>query len=96
MLAACPLSRRRAAQDAMLIGADYYESEEQRKALFEAGRIPMGIGENSVISNTIVDKNARIGKNCRIINKDGIEEANREARPCSRSRCTALCRLSKT
>jgi hypothetical protein len=62
----------------MLIGADYYESEEQRKALFEAGRIPIGIGENSVISNTIVDKNARIGKNCRIINKDGIEEANRE------------------
>ena len=63
----------------MLIGADYYESEEQRKALFDAGRIPIGIGENSVISNTIVDKNARIGKNCRIINKDGIEEANREA-----------------
>ena len=75
----------RTMQDAMLIGADYYESEEQRKALFEAGRIPMGIGENSVISNTIVDKNARIGKNCRIINKDGIEEANREARPCSGS-----------
>ena len=75
----------------MLIGADYYESEEQRKALFEAGRIPMGIGENSVISNTIVDKNARIGKNCRIINKDGIEEANREARPCLGSCCTALC-----
>ena len=65
----------------MLIGADYYESEEQRTALFEAGRIPIGIGENSVISNTIVDKNARIGKNCRIINKDGIEEANREVTP---------------
>ena len=77
----------------MLIGADYYESEEQRRALFEAGRIPMGIGENSVISNTIVDKNARIGKNCRIINKDGIEEANREARPCLGSRRVALCRL---
>ena len=76
----CALTRARAGgtQDAMLIGADYYESEEQRKALFEAGRIPIGIGENSVISNTIVDKNARIGKNCRIINKDGIEEANRE------------------
>ena len=29
----------------MIIGADYYESEEQRKALFAAGRIPIGIGE---------------------------------------------------
>ena len=91
---ALPCSLCRTAQDAMLIGADYYESEEQRKALFEAGRIPMGIGENSVISNTIVDKNARIGKNCRIINKDGIEEANREARPGLGSRC--ICPVLRT
>ena len=82
----------------MLIGADYYESEEQRTALFEAGRIPIGIGENSVISNTIVDKNARIGKNCRIINKDGIEEANREVTQgpyptfCTAGAVTAPCR----
>lgn len=33
-----------------------------------------GIGENTIISNTIVDKNARIGKNCSIVNKDGVEE----------------------
>jgi hypothetical protein len=29
----------------MIIGADYYESEEQRSALFAAGRIPIGIGQ---------------------------------------------------
>ena len=62
----------------MIMGADYYESEEQREVLFKQGKLPIGIGANSVISNTIVDKNARIGKNCQIINKDGIEEANRE------------------
>lgn len=63
----------------MIMGADYYESEEQRQKLFDAGRLPIGIGAGSVISNTIVDKNARIGQNCQIVNKDGIEEANRES-----------------
>ena len=66
-------------QDAMVMGADYYESEEQRKALFQAGKIPIGIGAGSIISNTIVDKNARIGKDCQIVNKEGIEEANMES-----------------
>jgi glucose-1-phosphate adenylyltransferase len=65
-------------RDAMVMGADYYESDEQREALFRGGRVPIGIGANSVISNTIVDKNARIGQNCTIVNKEGIEEANRE------------------
>lgn len=60
------------------MGADYYESEEQRQKLFDAGRLPIGIGAGTIITNTIVDKNARIGKNCQIVNKDGIEEANRE------------------
>lgn len=41
-------------------------------------RVPIGIGAGSTISNTIVDKNARIGENCTIVNKEGIEEANKE------------------
>lgn len=65
-------------QDVMIMGADYYESDEQRARLLANGRVPIGIGPNSVISNTIVDKNARIGANCTIVNKDGIDEANRE------------------
>lgn len=51
------------------MGADYYESDKQREELLAAGRIPIGIGAGSTISNTIVDKNARIGTNCTIINK---------------------------
>jgi glucose-1-phosphate adenylyltransferase len=31
------------------------------------------------VHRAIVDKNARIGPNCKIINKDGVKEANREA-----------------
>jgi glucose-1-phosphate adenylyltransferase len=62
----------------MIMGADYYESAEQRKKLLAQGKVPIGIGENTVIKNAIVDKNARIGKNCVITNKEGIEEHNGE------------------
>ena len=42
-------------------------------------KIPIGIGEGSVIKRAIIDKNARIGKNVQIINKDNVDEAEREA-----------------
>ncbi|GLC41372.1 Glucose-1-phosphate adenylyltransferase [Pleodorina starrii] len=66
-------------QDALIMGADYYESDEQRAALLAAGGVPVGIGANSIISNAIIDKNARVGKNVRILNKDGVSEGTRES-----------------
>jgi len=65
-------------QDAMLMGADYYESEDLRSKLLAEGKVPIGIGDGSLIQNTIVDKNARVGKNCVLVNKAGVEEANLE------------------
>jgi glucose-1-phosphate adenylyltransferase len=47
----------------VLLGSDYYESEESIKQHREAGEPPIGIGSNCRIENTIVDKNARIGNN---------------------------------
>ena len=66
-------------QDAMIMGADYYESAEQQAAVLAAGGVPIGIGENCHITNAIVDKNSRVGKNVKIINKEGVSEATREA-----------------
>merc|ERR1712086_861547 len=63
---------------AMIMGADFYESKEEQEALVADGKIPVGIGANSVISNAIIDKNARVGKNCVITNKDGVEELKNE------------------
>jgi glucose-1-phosphate adenylyltransferase len=37
---------------------------------------PVGIGEGSVISNAIIDKNARIGRNVKIVNTSGVQEAD--------------------
>jgi len=42
------------------------------------GSPPVGIGEGSLIQNAIVDLNARIGRNVRILNKAGVEHADAE------------------
>jgi glucose-1-phosphate adenylyltransferase len=65
--------------DALVMGSDYYQDQVERDARTENGKIPLGIGENSRVSRAIVDKNARIGKNVQIINKDRVEESNRES-----------------
>lgn len=61
-------------QDAMIMGSDFYESDEQRASLLASGEVPVGIGSGCIITNAIIDKNARIGKNVKIINKEGINE----------------------
>jgi len=66
-------------RDAMLIGADYYESAAKRAEVVAGGGVPIGVGADSVVSNAIVDKNARIGKKCTIVNKAGVDEADRES-----------------
>ncbi len=56
------------------MGADYYETDDQRKENAAKGIPNIGIGAGSIIKNTIVDKNARIGRNCRI----GIDNIDRK------------------
>ncbi|MGI0482547.1 glucose-1-phosphate adenylyltransferase [Geminocystis sp. CENA526] len=65
-------------EDSLLMGADFYESGAIRQNKIDQGGIPVGIGSDSTIRRAIVDKNARIGKNVIITNKDRVEEANRE------------------
>ncbi|WAS05279.1 glucose-1-phosphate adenylyltransferase [Gloeomargaritales cyanobacterium VI4D9] len=65
-------------EDTLLMGSDFYEPYEQRFAEPSQNHIPLGIGENTVIRRSIVDKNARIGKDVQIINKDWVQEADRE------------------
>jgi glucose-1-phosphate adenylyltransferase len=38
----------------------------------------MGVGDGCVIQNAIIDKNARIGKNVTIRNKDGLDELDEQ------------------
>lgn len=64
--------------NALLMGSDYYESPTERLQNLQSGKVPLGVGANSTIQKAIIDKNARIGRNVRIINKDHVVESNRE------------------
>ncbi|MBW4602405.1 MAG: glucose-1-phosphate adenylyltransferase [Calothrix sp. FI2-JRJ7] len=66
-------------EDSLLMGADFYQTSVDRKGIREEGNIPVGIGAETIIRRAIIDKNARIGHDVRIINKDNVQEANREA-----------------
>ena len=64
-------------EEALVMGADYYESPSQRVEHSEQGTVPLGV-RHTTISKAIVDKNARIGRQVRIVNRDHVQEANRE------------------
>jgi glucose-1-phosphate adenylyltransferase len=59
-----------------IMGADYYQSLEELRDDHVAGRPRVGIGERSVITRAIVDKNARIGTGVRLVNEAGVENAD--------------------
>ncbi|CAN7025582.1 hypothetical protein IGI04_024641 [Brassica rapa subsp. trilocularis] len=65
-------------EDSLLMGADYYETASEKSLLTAKGSVPIGIGKNSHIKRAIIDKNARIGGNVKIINSDNVQEAARE------------------
>lgn len=58
-------------EDSLLMGADYYEQYEECEALADC--LPLGVGKGTHIRGAIVDKNARIGKFCKIVNAEGIQ-----------------------
>jgi glucose-1-phosphate adenylyltransferase len=65
-------------EDSLLMGSDFYEPFTERQGNCESGFISLGIGANTTIRRAIIDKNARIGCNVQIVNKDRVEEAQRE------------------
>jgi glucose-1-phosphate adenylyltransferase len=50
----------------LLLGCDYYESESSIRQYAARSQPRIGIGRNTTVVNAIIDKNARIGENCRI------------------------------
>lgn len=67
-------------EDSLLMGADFYQSTSNDKVpnLNSPDYVPIGIGRNTTIRRAIIDKNAHIGFDVQIVNKDRIEDADRE------------------
>jgi glucose-1-phosphate adenylyltransferase len=60
----------------ILMGADYYQSIEDMRVEIASRTPRIGIGENTIIRRAIIDKNARIGGDVRLLNESGIEQAD--------------------
>ncbi|MBD2386266.1 glucose-1-phosphate adenylyltransferase [Cylindrospermum sp. FACHB-282] len=66
-------------EESLLMGADFYQPSVERQCSIEKNDIPVGIGTDTLIRRAIIDKNARIGHDVKIINKDNVQEAERES-----------------
>ena len=69
----CRIGRDVVIRNTVLMGADFYEAPDDITAHRANGDPPLGVGEGSHIEGAIIDKNARIGRNVRIINEQGLE-----------------------
>jgi glucose-1-phosphate adenylyltransferase len=60
-------------KNSIIIGADGYESAKQKADNQRRGIPHVGIGDGTIIENAILDKDARIGANVRLCNKEKIK-----------------------
>ncbi len=58
----------------VFMGADYYPWQDPAARNALQGPPNPGVGEGTRIENAIVDRNASIGKNCVIVNREGVQE----------------------
>jgi glucose-1-phosphate adenylyltransferase len=61
-------------KDTVVIGSDRYETDAERAANEGRGIPPLNIGQGTVVEGAIVDKDCRIGRNVRIVNRRGVED----------------------
>jgi glucose-1-phosphate adenylyltransferase len=61
-------------KNVLVLGADAYETLQEIEDAHAQALPPMGIGDESVIENAIIDKNARIGRGVRITNAAGVQD----------------------
>ncbi len=60
----------------VLLGADYFPWHDAGRRHGVAPPEHPGVGDGSVVENAIVDKNAQIGRGCRITNVSGVDMAD--------------------
>ena len=56
------------------MGANFFESSEDMENNAKKGIPNVGLGDNREIRNAIIDRNARISSNVKLINADSIKE----------------------
>ena len=59
-----------------MMGADYYQTLEEMRDELKKGWPRVGIGEGSIVRRAIIDKNARIGAGCKLVNEGGVIQSD--------------------
>jgi glucose-1-phosphate adenylyltransferase len=62
----CKIGRNVTIRDSIIMGADFYETDDDIARHSE--RTPIGIGEGALVEKAIIDKNCRIGARAQIVN----------------------------
>ncbi len=60
-------------EDSIIMGSDFFQSLTDISGDITTGRPHIGIGSNTVIRRSIIDKNVRIGRNVRLVNKENVD-----------------------
>ena len=60
-------------ENSINMGTDFWRGHSRDSGAVNAGNPELGIGRNCVIRNTILDKNARVGNEVRLVNEDGLD-----------------------
>lgn len=60
-------------EDSIVMGSDVYQTIEEMSDEHKAGIPYIGVGQNSVIKGAIIDKNARIGTDVKLVNSRGVQ-----------------------
>jgi glucose-1-phosphate adenylyltransferase len=63
-------------EQSIIMGSDRFEPLDEIQENLTSGKPHLGIGRDTMIKNAIVDKNVRIGKNVRLVNDGGIDNAD--------------------
>ncbi|MDD3296306.1 MAG: glucose-1-phosphate adenylyltransferase [Candidatus Omnitrophica bacterium] len=66
-------------EDSIIMGADFYQSMDDISGDEKKGIPSIGIGQNCLIRGAIIDKNARIGRGSKIVNKNKKESFESES-----------------
>ncbi|MCP4192025.1 MAG: glucose-1-phosphate adenylyltransferase [Planctomycetaceae bacterium] len=79
----CTIGENVTIRDSVIMGADEYETYSELRDDHRFDRPPIGIGADSLIVGSIVDKNCHIGRGVKIIPRSDYPDGLHESGPCA-------------
>ncbi|MDG2383666.1 MAG: glucose-1-phosphate adenylyltransferase [Pirellulaceae bacterium] len=79
----CTIGENVTIRDSIIMGADEYETNSELRDDDRLDRPPIGIGADSLIVGSIVDKNCHIGRGVKIVPRSDFPQGLHESGPCA-------------